>query len=144
MQSGAESKNLKTTIKDPAARAKEILKYSSMPGTSRHHWGTDFDINKLTNSYYESGDGKIILDWLTAHASHYGFARPYTAGRSGGYQEERWHWSYLPLSRKFLADWLAEFGPHPELFTAEGLFDGSSVAGSWAREYVETINPECR
>ncbi|MEM6771314.1 MAG: D-alanyl-D-alanine carboxypeptidase family protein, partial [Bacteroidota bacterium] len=28
---------------DPADRARAILRYSSMPGTSRHHWGTDID-----------------------------------------------------------------------------------------------------
>ena len=139
-----EGKNLKKTVKDPAERAREILRYSSMPGTSRHHWGSDFDINKLTNSYYEKGEGKVIFDWLTANAARYGFARPYTAGRNGGYEEEKWHWSYLPLSKRFLADWIAEFGAHPEVLSAEGRFEGSAVAGGRAREYVETINPECR
>ena len=138
-----EGKNLKVTIKDPAARAKEILKFSSMPGTSRHHWGSDFDINKLTNTYYESGEGKIIFDWLTANAERYGFARPFTAGRSRGYEEERWHWSYLPLSQKFLADWKKEFEMRSGYFTASGLFDGSEVAGTWAAEYAESVNPEC-
>ena len=139
-----EGKNLKKTMKDPVERAREILKFSSMPGTSRQHWGTDFDINKLTNSYYEKGEGKVIFDWLTANASRYGFARPYTAGRSGGYEEEKWHWSYLPLSRKFLAGWMNVFGGRPDLLSEEGRFEGSSVAGAWARSYVETINPECR
>jgi LAS superfamily LD-carboxypeptidase LdcB len=135
---------LKKSIADPAERAKEILRYSSMPGTSRHHWGSDFDINKLTNSYYERGEGKIIFDWLTANAFRYGFARPYTAGRTKGYNEEKWHWSYLPLSKKFLADWTAEFSSRPGYFASKGLFDGSDVAGNWADEYVEAINPECR
>ncbi|TNF32428.1 MAG: hypothetical protein EP314_00040, partial [Bacteroidetes bacterium] len=49
--------NLANTITDQAARAKEILKYSSMPGTSRHHWGTDIDINSVSPSYFESGRG---------------------------------------------------------------------------------------
>ena len=81
---------------------------------------------------------------VTANASRYGFARPYTAGRSGGYEEEKWHWSYLPLSRKFLAGWMNVFGGRPDLLSEEGRFEGSSVAGAWARSYVETINPECR
>jgi LAS superfamily LD-carboxypeptidase LdcB len=137
-------RNLKKSMPDISARAREILKFSSMPGTSRHHWGSDFDINTLTNSYYEKGEGKIIFEWLTANASRYGFARPYTAGRTGGYEEERWHWSYLPLSKRFLADWLSLYGARADLLSAEGLFDGSPVAGAWARSYVETINPECR
>ena len=37
-------KNLSRAIPNHTKRAKEILKYSAMPGTSRHHWGTDIDI----------------------------------------------------------------------------------------------------
>lgn len=44
-------------IKDEFLRAKSILLYSSMPGTSRHHWGTDIDINAFENSWFESGAG---------------------------------------------------------------------------------------
>src|SRR5258707_9904199 len=39
-----EGKDL-TTISDLNERARLILLYSAMPGTSRHHWGTDVDIN---------------------------------------------------------------------------------------------------
>ena len=38
-------------------KAIDILTYSSMPGTSRHHWGTDIDFNSLENSYFDAGDG---------------------------------------------------------------------------------------
>jgi LAS superfamily LD-carboxypeptidase LdcB len=87
-------------IADEAERAKKILLYSSMPGTSRHHWGTDVDLNDLTNEYFESGEGLKIYRWLTAHAHAYGFCQPYTskAGGRTGYEEEKWHWSYTPLS----------------------------------------------
>ncbi len=37
--------DLSKTIADPSTRALKILEYSSMPGTSRHHWGTDIDLN---------------------------------------------------------------------------------------------------
>ena len=43
---------------DSLSSVKEILKYSSMPCTSRHHWGTDIDLNDLNNSYFEYGKGK--------------------------------------------------------------------------------------
>jgi len=43
-----------TTIEDDNSRALAILEYSSMPGTSRHHWGTDIDINALNNNYFAS------------------------------------------------------------------------------------------
>ncbi len=84
--------------------AQNILKYSSMPGTSRHHWGTDVDFNSLTPSYFTSGIGKKVYDWLTQNAVKYGFAQTYTAKSSGrtGYEEEYWHWSYMPLSSQML------------------------------------------
>ena len=85
-------------------RAIKILEYSSMPGTSRHHWGTDIDLNAFTNSYFEKGKGLQEYLWLTKHAKDYGFCQPYTAkgkSRPYGYNEEKWHWSYTPLSRKF-------------------------------------------
>lgn len=94
---------------EPKARALKILEYSSMPGSSRHHWGTDIDLNDLNNAAFEGkGPHKKVYDWLTAHAAEYGFCQPYTAGRPHGYQEEKWHWSYTPLSKPFLAQYKTE------------------------------------
>jgi zinc D-Ala-D-Ala carboxypeptidase len=108
-----EGKNL-TTISDLAERARLILLYSSMPGTSRHHWGTDMDLNSLNNSYFSSGEGLKIYQWLTAHAAEFGFCQPYTSKATGrtGYEEEKWHWSYLPLSKELLKDYkkLIDYG----------------------------------
>jgi zinc D-Ala-D-Ala carboxypeptidase len=85
----------------------DIMKYSSMPGTSRHHWGTDIDLNSLENGYFASGQGKKIYDWLVAHAAEYGFYQTYTTKSNGrtGYEEEKWHWSYKPLANQFLAEY---------------------------------------
>ncbi len=90
--------------KDDLQTALNILKYSSMPGTSRHHWGTDVDFNSLTPSYFTTGEGKKIYDWLVKNAGHYGFAQTYTSKKDGrtGYEEEHWHWSYMPLSSQLL------------------------------------------
>src|ERR1043165_6982453 len=78
-----------------------------MPSTSRHHWGTDMDLNSLNNDYFDSGEGKKIYEWLTAHASEFGFCQPYTSKADGrtGYEEEKWHWSYVPLSKGFLEEY---------------------------------------
>lgn len=88
----------------PLQRAIKILEFSSMPGTSRHHWGTDIDINNLNNSYFEKGKGKKEYDWLVKNASKFGFYQVYTSKKNGrtGYNEEKWHWSYLPLSKIYL------------------------------------------
>ncbi len=98
--------NLARTTPDSTTRALKILKWSSMPGTSRHHWGTDIDLNAFENAYFMSGEGKRIYDWLIQHAHEYGFCQPYTekgSERPHGYNEERWHWSYLPLAREYIA-----------------------------------------
>jgi LAS superfamily LD-carboxypeptidase LdcB len=86
-------------------RARDILKYSSMPGTSRHHWGTDLDINSLEPAWWTKGEGLKIWEWMQVHAASFGFFQPYTGNeytRLSGYKEERWHWSYHPQSSKML------------------------------------------
>lgn len=92
-------KNLK-----PFDRVKKILEYSSMPAMSRHHWGTDVDLNSLNNSYFENGKGKIEYEWLVKNANEYGFYQVYTNknNRRTGYNTEKWHWSYLPLASRYL------------------------------------------
>jgi len=88
----------------PLDRALKILEYSSMPSTSRHHWGTDIDLNNLNNSYFENGKGKKEYNWLVNHANNFGFYQVYTNKENGrtGYNLEKWHWSYLPLAKGYL------------------------------------------
>jgi len=133
-----------TKITDPLQRSLKILEYSSMPGTSRHHWGTDIDINTLNNLYYEKGEGKIIYQWLQQNASKYGFAQPYTEGRTDGYKEEKWHWSYTPLSKQYLKEWNKIYQEDPVKFTRQGIFAGSEKSGHLAPTYVNSINPACK
>jgi D-alanyl-D-alanine carboxypeptidase len=105
----AHEKNSKITDQDCALN---ILKYSSMPGTSRHHWGTDFDLNSLEPQYFQSGNGKKEYNWLVAHATSYGFYQPYDgSSKRTGYQEEKWHWSFFPLSSIYLSAYLATVKP---------------------------------
>lgn len=97
---------------DAEQRALKILEYSAMPGVSRHHWGTDIDLNDLNNpSFAPGGQYHKTYEWLLAHAHEYGFCQPYspkgTGERSSGYNEERWHWSYTPLSKPLLAQYLS-------------------------------------
>jgi len=99
-----ESKeNLAKTTPDPTQRALKILKWSSMPSTSRHHWGTDMDLNAFTNEFFAKGEGLKIYNWLTDNAASFGFCQPYSPkdeNRPNGYNEEKWHWSYLPIAQK--------------------------------------------
>lgn len=92
-------------ILDPPKRALEILKYSAMPGTSRHHWGTDIDINSVEPAYFATDKGKREYRWLCENAAKFGFCQPYTPhgqNRWGGYEEEPWHWSYVPIAANYL------------------------------------------
>ncbi len=94
-------------------KARDILTYSAMPGASRHHWGTDIDLNSFENEWFTSGEGADIYAWLTAHAADFGFHQVYDDKSTGrtGYELERWHWSYLPTAGPML-DSLQPHGGH--------------------------------
>lgn len=87
-----------------------ILRFSALPGTSRHHWGTDLDVFDPTllpkgqtlaltpSEYASSGYFSALTQWLDhaiANGQSRGFVRPYDADR-GGVALEPWHLSYLP------------------------------------------------
>lgn len=92
-----------------------ILRFSALPGTSRHHWGTDLDVYDaaavpadyvIQLSSAEVASGGVFdalhcwLDERMAQGESHGFYRPYACDR-GGVAAERWHLSYAPLSRQF-------------------------------------------
>lgn len=124
-----------------SARALKILEYSSMPGSSRHHWGTDIDLNDLNNEAFEKGGRyEKVYQWLAQHAHEYGFCQPYTAGRPHGYHEEKWHWSYTPLSSPLLQQYRNQV--HDSDITG---FEGADLAAEIhiIEYFVLGINTEC-
>lgn len=98
-------------LNDPASKVLKILNFSAAPGTSRHHWGTDLDINSVDSTYFKTGEGKKVYEWLDANARQYGFFQPYTPGRKKGYHEEEWHWSYFPISAQLLKKYTETITP---------------------------------
>jgi len=152
-QRPVEGKDLKKTISGARERALKILEYSSMPGTSRHHWGSDIDLgyNKnvnqmLTNEAFESGEGLRFYDWMKKHALEYGFCQPYkdsfekrNQGIFRGYHEEKWHWSYKPLSVEYLKAYLKSANQ----LVPSG-FEGSKVGEEFYLDYVKNIHADCR
>lgn len=135
--------NAMKDIPDEKTRALKILEYSSMPGTSRHHWGTDIDLNAFTNDYFESGEGLKIYTWLQENARLYGFCQTYTSfdtQRPTGYQPEKWHWSYVPVSAG-LTEWA---GKNLDDVMISG-FAGSHTAKEIhiVEKYVLGIHPQC-
>ncbi len=89
-----------------ATRLDIILRFSAVPGASRHHWGTDVDFNSVANADWAppsagSRTGRTLYalgQWLQSNAARAGFVQSYTAGRPGGHAEEPWHWSYAPIA----------------------------------------------
>jgi LAS superfamily LD-carboxypeptidase LdcB len=102
-----------------------ILRWSALPGASRHHWGTDIDVYggvhidpeyQLQLTFAETqGDGPFaeFHRWLSDELAqgNSDFFRPYAQDR-GGIAPEPWHLSYAPLatlfSRQFTQDLLRE------------------------------------
>lgn len=122
----------------------DILRYSAMPGTSRHHWGTDIDLNYLSNHYFETGKGEMIYKWLSEHAEEYGFCQPYSPKgeeRPQGYEEEKWHWSYMPLAKKYFR--VASDSLENSMISG---FSGAPFAEELnvVEHYVLGINPACK
>mgnify|MGYP003382165961 CR=1 FL=1 len=96
----------------PVDQLRAILRYSAIPGTSRHHWGTDLDVYdaaavsadyKLQLAPQEVAVGGVFdplhcwLDQRMEAGESHGFYRPYAQDR-GGIAPERWHLSYAPLA----------------------------------------------
>lgn len=121
--------NLNDTSLTGIEKAQKIMRFSAMPGTSRHHWGTEVDLNSLEDEYFLDGKGKQIYLWLKVNAIRFGFDQPYSAKnhqRSIGYEEEKWHWSFTPLSRHCLKSYLIQV-------------DYSDITGFEGSEYAEEL-----
>ncbi|ARN72995.1 M15 family metallopeptidase [Oceanicoccus sagamiensis] len=106
---------LDMTQLDPWQQVQAILRWSALPGASRHHWGTDMDIYdraavaddyQLQLTTAETvGDGPFapLHGWLDRQINTdkaQGFFRPYQSD-IGGIAPERWHLSYAPLSSQY-------------------------------------------
>lgn len=99
----------------PKEAITKIIEYSTLPGTSRHHWGTDIDLidgsvaipkRVLTHANYE-GDGVYakLKKWMDKNSEKYGFYLVYTNDPNRkGFKYEPWHYSYKPLADKLLKE----------------------------------------
>jgi LAS superfamily LD-carboxypeptidase LdcB len=93
----------------PAQRIEAILRWSALPGASRHHWGTDLDLidrraappgykPKLTPDEFAAGGPYAAFSaWLDDNAARWGFFRPFCGVRSG-VAPEPWHVSFAPIA----------------------------------------------
>ncbi|WP_027124384.1 M15 family metallopeptidase [Gelidibacter mesophilus] len=97
----------------PEKAIQKIIEYSTIPGTSRHHWGTDMDLidanvaqpkSVLSPGHFE-GKGCYVnfKKWMDKNSKAYGFYLVYTdLPNRKGFKYEPWHYSYKPLSYGYL------------------------------------------
>lgn len=105
-----------------AEQVAAVMRFSALPGSSRHHWGSDFDLYDVASlpsgyrlqlaphEYCAGGVMAAFGEWLAAQLAPAAdaplaklFARPYSVD-CGGVAVEPWHLSYRPLA--------AELEPH--------------------------------
>lgn len=86
-----------------------LLRWSALPGCSRHHWGSDLDVYdlaampegyqlQLVPEEYASGGpferlGALFERWFRDQEGYAGFYRPYAVD-AGGVSYEPWHISH--------------------------------------------------
>ncbi|WP_284191252.1 M15 family metallopeptidase [Vibrio zhanjiangensis] len=90
-----------------------ILRWSALPGASRHHWGTDFDVFdkaslpqgsqlQLEPWEYLTGHQSDFYQWLKSNLTQFGFFFPYEQDK-GGVAAEPWHISHTATSTQCLS-----------------------------------------
>lgn len=93
----------------PEQAIEKIIEYSTIPGTSRHHWGTDIDIIDanaprpsnvlMPENFHGIGPYCNLKTWLNENANKFDFYEVYTDnGNRKGFKYEPWHFSYAPVS----------------------------------------------
>ena len=125
----------------------KIIEYSTIPGTSRHHWGTDLDIIDMTKGipldplhekhFNEGGQMRNFKLWLDENASKYGFYLVYTNdSKRKGFKYEPWHFTYKPISEKMLAEY--------QKLDLKNLLQQNKLMGSesFTNEFIEKYKNE--
>lgn len=93
----------------PMQAIDKIIAYSTIPGTSRHHWGTDIDIidgYPRTSGdvldpikFGEGGPFTNFKKWLDENSKRFHFYLVYTnSPKRRGFKYEPWHYSYAPIA----------------------------------------------
>ncbi len=94
-------------------RVRAVMSLVSVPGLSRHHWGTELDISEaslrgqLVNVHPDTPNKVVqFYDWMEQNAPIFGFCKVYL-GKRGAVRDEPWHWSYIPFSRVYQKQFMA-------------------------------------
>ena len=156
----------------PVERLKAILLFSALPGASRHHFGSDFDIyapnklpegQKLQLTYHEYEQGSYFYElglYLQESLTSFGFARPYMPQASKSSQTsqaahasststngisvglEPWHISHVESARDYLKSYDCEVAL--EYLEHSDLVFAPYVRQVWTQERIEALlRPQC-
>jgi len=139
----------------PLKAIDKIIEYSTIPGTSRHHWGTDIDIvdgyRKVEGDVLvpeKSGPGGPYEDlkkWMDEHSKSYGFYLVYTdIPKRRGFKYEPWHYSYAPISIPMLTAYrrlnIVQLLRQEEFYGIEHFTTG--FIKNYVQNNILDINPE--
>ncbi len=127
----------------PKEAINKIILYSTIPGTSRHHWGTEIDIIDISQkapqdllieeNYFGSGAYSKLKIWMDKNSEKYGFHLVYTDEKHRkGFKHEPWHYSYKPISRIMYSEFLQ--------LDLKKIIKNSHIKGSssFSNEFIET------
>ncbi|RTZ15472.1 D-alanyl-D-alanine carboxypeptidase family protein [Vibrio aquaticus] len=100
----SNSQPLDTSLLSEKEKVLAILRWSALPGGSRHHWGCDFDVFdrhalpadstlQLEPWEYLTGHQQAFYLWLKDNLADFGFFFPYQQDK-GGVAPEPWHISH--------------------------------------------------
>ena len=139
----------------PLEAINKIIEYSTIPGTSRHHWGTDIDIIDANaprpesvleeEHFYGNGPYCKLKEWLNINATSFGFYEVYTNNPDRkGFKHEPWHFSYAPISKPMLEEY--------KRLDLKKVFEEENILGNeyftndfinqYRNEHILDINPE--
>lgn len=142
---------------NPTDNINKIIEYSTIPGTSRHHWGTELDLVDakplvegdvlLAHLFEDQGPYASFKKWMDINSNSFGFYLVYTNDiNRKGFKYEPWHYSYAPLSKPFLNEYLK--------INLDSLLNNKKILGreyfteefieNYLRDYVLDISPKLK
>ena len=149
-------KNFTSSGMSPEDAIEKIIEYSTIPGTSRHHWGTDLDIidaNRprladplLQKHFHGNGSYCNMKMWMDENSEKFGFFEAYTNnGNRKGFKYEPWHFSYAPISIPMLKSYQSKIDVN-KMLSEEKIIGSEHFSDAFISRYIEEnimdINPK--
>jgi len=131
-----------------------ILRWSALPGASRHHWGTDidfvdkktwpvgYDVQLIPSEYDQGGHFYKFRSWfdkVLENKNGLGFYRPY-AKDLGGVAPEMWHLSHKEVSKNLLDSYTIDvFKDHIDSLNETDFLLLKDVKNNYERIYFDYV-----